>query len=142
MPKSKLDHIRHRTISDPLTAALLPPTNESPIERDLRLKAEIDAKKVSDNIDEMIRQERSEQKKTKAEVNVLLLGQSESGKSTTLKRKFLRSHLPRRRAVSVPVVVVSFSRWTMLLSLSPPFGNHLPVCLRVAARVTLDVHLK
>jgi hypothetical protein len=116
MPKSKFEHIRRRTISDPLSAALLPPTNESPIERDLRLKAEIDAKKVSDNIDEMIRQERNEQKKSKAEVNVLLLGQSESGKSTTLKRKFPRSHPPRRRAVSMPVVVVSFSRWTMLLS--------------------------
>lgn len=130
MPKSKLDHIRRRTISDPLSAALIPPTNESPIERDLRLKAEIDAKKISDNIDEMIRQERNEQKKSKAEVNVLLLGQSESGKSTTLKRKFPRSHPPRRRAVSMRGLFLFVDNVTL---------SHLhlviiyrQVCLRVA----------
>jgi guanine nucleotide-binding protein alpha-1 subunit len=92
MPKAKLEHPppqkpRRRTLSDPLAAALLPPPDESPIDREVRLRAEIDAKKVSDSIDEMIRQERIDQKKSKAEVNVLLLGQSESGKSTTLKRE-------------------------------------------------------
>lgn len=95
MPKAKLDppptpqKPRRRTLSDPLAAALLPPSDESPIDREVRLKAEIDAKKVSDSIDDMIRQERIDQKKSKATVNVLLLGQSESGKSTTLKRELL-----------------------------------------------------
>lgn len=89
MPKTKVEqpYARRRTLSDPLAAALLPPADESPIEREVRLKAEIDAKKVSDSIDDQIRQERYERKKSKTEVNVLLLGQSESGKSTTLKRK-------------------------------------------------------
>ena len=89
MPKTKLEQpsARRRTLSDPLAAALLPPADESPIEREVRLKAEIDAKKVSDSIDDQIRQERHERKKSRTEVNVLLLGQSESGKSTTLKRK-------------------------------------------------------
>ena len=96
MPKAKLDppppppqKPRRRTLSDPLAVALLPPPDESPIDREVRLKAEIDAKKVSDSIDDMLRQERIDQKKSKAAVNVLLLGQSESGKSTTLKRELL-----------------------------------------------------
>jgi hypothetical protein len=87
MGKPKSDS-RRRSLSDPLAAALLPPPNETPLEREKRLNAEFQAKQVSDGIDEMIRKERFEKKKTKvAEVKVLLLGQSESGKSTTLKRE-------------------------------------------------------
>ena len=89
MRKSKVERppARRRTHSDPLSAALLPPPDETPIQREVRLKAELDAKKVSDSIDDMLRQERNDRKKIRPEVNVLLLGQSESGKSTTLKRK-------------------------------------------------------
>lgn len=87
MAKSKTEPRRPRTFSDPLAAALLPPPDETPTEREIRLKRENDARKVSQNIDEQIRLERNERKKSKAEVNVLLLGQSESGKSTTLKRE-------------------------------------------------------
>lgn len=78
--------IRRRSLSDPLAAALRPPPNETPAEREIRLQKEGEAKKVSDAIDEQIRQERAQLKKSKADVKVLLLGQSESGKSTTLKR--------------------------------------------------------
>jgi hypothetical protein len=79
---------RRRTISDPLTMALIPPPDESPIEREQRLRAEQDARKHSDNIDTMLRQERVDKRRIRQqEINVLLLGQSESGKSTTLKRK-------------------------------------------------------
>ena len=93
MPKpTKFDHQgRRRTTSDPLAAALLPPPNESPIDRENRLKAEQDARKVSEHIDDMIRQERAERRRTRTEVKVLLLGQSESGKSTTLKRTYTMS---------------------------------------------------
>lgn len=89
MPKAQVVHppVRRRTYSDPLSAALLPPPDETPFEREARLKAESDAKKISDSIDDMLHQERNERKKIRPEVNVLLLGQSESGKSTTLKRK-------------------------------------------------------
>ncbi|KAH7922783.1 hypothetical protein BV22DRAFT_986358, partial [Leucogyrophana mollusca] len=69
---------------DPLSAALRPPPNESPAEREKRLLEESEAKRVSDSIDEMLR---AEKKKAKPEVKILLLGQSESGKSTTLKRE-------------------------------------------------------
>jgi hypothetical protein len=87
MAKAKQEQNRHRSLSDPLAAALLPPPNETLAERETRLIAENEAKKVSDGIDDMIRQERNDRKKSRTEVNVLLLGQSESGKSTTLKRE-------------------------------------------------------
>jgi guanine nucleotide-binding protein subunit alpha len=86
MAKHKND-TRRRSLSDPLAAALLPPPNETLEEREVRQKRENDAKEMSARIDEQIRQDGIERKKSRAEVNVLLLGQSESGKSTTLKRE-------------------------------------------------------
>ncbi|KAH7105053.1 guanine nucleotide binding protein, alpha subunit [Auriculariales sp. MPI-PUGE-AT-0066] len=76
---------RNRALSDPLTLAALPPTNETTSERDKRLREEAEAKRVSDAIDAQLKEERLAQKRKK-EVKVLLLGQSESGKSTTLKQ--------------------------------------------------------
>ncbi|PVF97035.1 putative G protein alpha chain [Serendipita vermifera] len=71
---------------DPLTLALqgLVPADESPQERAQRLALEQEARRVSDEIDERLRQERIERRNKKI-VKILLLGQSESGKSTTLK---------------------------------------------------------
>ncbi|KAG1813969.1 guanine nucleotide binding protein, alpha subunit [Suillus subaureus] len=80
-----LEPNRRRSLSDPLAAALMPPPNESAADRERRLEAESEAKRVSDGIDEMLRAEKKE-KKTKPEIKVLILGQSESGKSTTLKQ--------------------------------------------------------
>ncbi|KAG6380721.1 G-alpha-domain-containing protein [Boletus reticuloceps] len=78
---------RRRSESDPFWAALQPPANESLADRDRRLFAELEAKRVSDGIDEMLRQEKKE-RRMKQEIKILLLGQSESGKSTTLKREY------------------------------------------------------
>ncbi|KAG2136532.1 guanine nucleotide binding protein, alpha subunit [Suillus bovinus] len=80
-----LEPNRRRSLSDPLAAALMPPPNESPEDRERRLEAESEAKRVSDGIDEMLRAEKKENK-AKPAIKVLILGQSESGKSTTLKQ--------------------------------------------------------
>ena len=79
-------HGRSRSLSDPLSRALLPPEDESPYERDSRLQRVERAKRVNDAIDEQIRIDKAELRRQKNLIKVLLLGQSESGKSTTLKR--------------------------------------------------------
>lgn len=94
MPKSQ--HVKpcFRISPDPLTAALQPPPNESPEDRAKRIQDELDAKRISELIDDQLQNERNERKKVRSEVSVLLLGQSESGKSTTLKRESARSSSP------------------------------------------------
>ncbi|KAJ7735718.1 guanine nucleotide binding protein, alpha subunit [Mycena metata] len=69
---------------DPLTLALQPPPDETPEAREARLQRERDAKKRSDLIDEELNRQRNAEKSVRS-VKILLLGQSESGKSTTLK---------------------------------------------------------
>ncbi|KAF9238640.1 guanine nucleotide binding protein, alpha subunit [Melanogaster broomeanus] len=70
---------------DPFASALAPPANETASEKEGRERAEAEARRISESIDEEIRQERTALKKKKKPVKVLLLGQSESGKSATLK---------------------------------------------------------
>ncbi|KAJ7082579.1 guanine nucleotide binding protein, alpha subunit [Mycena epipterygia] len=70
---------------DPIAAALAPPPNESSEERQMRILRERAEKKVSDDIDEELLKERQQVKRQPKPVKILLLGQSESGKSTTLK---------------------------------------------------------
>ncbi|KAF9527409.1 G-protein alpha subunit-domain-containing protein [Crepidotus variabilis] len=77
---------------DPLDILLLPPPDETPTERTLRLDREAEAKRVSLAIDASIKAERAASRKKRI-VRLLLLGQSESGKSTTL-RQFQRLYTP------------------------------------------------
>ncbi|KAL1941908.1 hypothetical protein VTO73DRAFT_6908 [Trametes versicolor] len=70
---------------DPLAAALAPPPGESAEERAARVRREEEAKRVNDEIDERLREERAAWKRRRSDFKLLLLGQSESGKSTTLK---------------------------------------------------------
>ncbi|OBZ77764.1 Guanine nucleotide-binding protein alpha-1 subunit [Grifola frondosa] len=77
---------------DPLSAALRPPIDETEEEKASRVAEEDEAKRVSQAIDESIRMEKQQRKKQKV-VRLLLLGQSESGKSTTL-RQFQRLYTP------------------------------------------------
>lgn len=64
---------------DPLTYALEPPPDETEEEKTSREAKEAEAKRVSDQIDESLRNDRAAMKKEKEVVKVLLLGQSESG---------------------------------------------------------------
>ncbi|KAJ4483690.1 guanine nucleotide binding protein, alpha subunit [Lentinula aciculospora] len=78
---------RHSVTSedeDPLTLAIAPPPNETPAERERRIVEEKKAREISDIIDEEINMQRLAEKRENP-VKVLLLGQSESGKTTTLK---------------------------------------------------------
>ncbi len=65
--------------NDPLTAAIAPPKNESPAARVARLRAEAEARRISDEIDEQLKQDRVARRRQRPCVKVLLLGQSESG---------------------------------------------------------------
>lgn len=87
---------RRRSTSDPLAAALLPPPDESPEQRERRLRAEEEAKKRSDHIDRILREGEKERRRKKV-IKILLLGQSESGKSTTLKRELILAAFPFAR---------------------------------------------
>ncbi|KAH7106855.1 G-protein alpha subunit [Auriculariales sp. MPI-PUGE-AT-0066] len=84
MPSNAKHHVQYD--DDPLTLAMRPPPNETDDERNLRLQAEDDAKRVSESIDEDLRQEKMARKRLSRRVTkMLLLGQAESGKSTTIK---------------------------------------------------------
>lgn len=67
---------------DPLTKAMAPPPDETEQQKLLRLKEEAEARRISDEIDEQIKEEKAAMKKRKKPIKVLLLGQSESGQST------------------------------------------------------------
>jgi guanine nucleotide-binding protein subunit alpha len=83
---------RHPGGTDPLDEVLKPPTDETPEQRAYRIAQEDEARRVSHAIDQSIKAERQILKKRKV-VRLLLLGQSESGKSTTLKH-FQRLYTP------------------------------------------------
>lgn len=76
--------------NDPFAVFHAPPPDETPEQRALRERKELEARKVSDRIDEELKAEKTALKKQqKGLVKVLLLGQSESGKSTALKSVLL-----------------------------------------------------
>lgn len=61
------------SLDDPISAALQPPANETRKERALRLKAEVKAKRVSDQIDEELQQERERLKRNKDDIKAMSL---------------------------------------------------------------------
>jgi hypothetical protein len=67
---------------DPLSQAMAPPANETPEERLAREQSEDAARRRSSQIDEEIKAEKSALKKKVKPVQLLVLGQSESGMSS------------------------------------------------------------
>lgn len=68
----------HRTSSiystdDPLALALKPPATETDEERQLRVAAELEAKRISDKIDEDLRVERERKRRANMQVKVCTL---------------------------------------------------------------------
>jgi len=55
---------------DPISAAMKPPSSETESERAVRLEAEAEAKRISEQIDEDLREERERMKKKKGDVKV------------------------------------------------------------------------
>ena len=70
---------RGATDEDPFAIFHSPPLNETPEDRIAREIKESEAKRVSDEIDEQLKADRAVFKKQKNIVQVLLLGQAESG---------------------------------------------------------------
>jgi len=58
---------------DPITAAMQPPASETDAQRIARLELEAEAKRVSEQIDEDLRNEREKLRKSKTDVKVCLL---------------------------------------------------------------------
>jgi guanine nucleotide-binding protein alpha-1 subunit len=59
---------------DPLSIAIAPPPDESEEQREARIRAEKQAKKISDAIDDELNRQRIAEKKAAKPVKVLLLG--------------------------------------------------------------------
>lgn len=55
---------------DPLSLALKPPLTETDDERQLRVAAELEAKRISDTIDEELRNERERKRRANMQVKV------------------------------------------------------------------------
>ncbi|PPQ98401.1 hypothetical protein CVT24_004080 [Panaeolus cyanescens] len=70
---------------DPLAAFTAPPPNETPEERQIRERKEQEAIQRSRNIEAELKAAKISMKRWKDAVKVLVLGQSMSGKSTTIK---------------------------------------------------------
>ncbi|KZT40134.1 G-alpha-domain-containing protein [Sistotremastrum suecicum HHB10207 ss-3] len=130
-----------------LDATLYIPPNETPEQRSARLKAEEQAKHASDEIDALLNLERA---RIKAETStgrkhtLLLLGQSESGKTTLLKQ-FQMMHAPKtfndQRASWKAVIYLNVLNTlrTLLISLrdeptlrSPEFESLLEISSQLA----------
>ncbi|KAI6131403.1 guanine nucleotide binding protein, alpha subunit [Pisolithus croceorrhizus] len=71
--------------SDPLAVITAAPPSETPEEKAAREEREAESRRISNQIDEELRLHKADLKKHEQMVKILLLGQSESGKSTTLK---------------------------------------------------------
>lgn len=64
---------------DPLAVITAPPLNETPEQRAAREETEVEARRISDQIDEKLLMDKIALKSQAQMVKILILGQSESG---------------------------------------------------------------
>ena len=72
--RTTLNPSRFDDDDDPLTRALAPPPNETDSQRAERLRAEAEARRVSDMIDDELNRQRMVERKGQRPVKILLLG--------------------------------------------------------------------
>ncbi|EPQ53009.1 G-protein alpha subunit [Gloeophyllum trabeum ATCC 11539] len=99
--------------NDPFYRILRPPEDETPEERRARLLKQQDAQRVSRQIDESILESKKAFDKRKKAIKILLLGQAESGKSTTLKNfqlTFTPNHFRSERPIWRMVIQLNLIR--------------------------------
>ncbi|EGN97541.1 hypothetical protein SERLA73DRAFT_139805 [Serpula lacrymans var. lacrymans S7.3] len=98
---------RRRQQDDSWSQVFRPPANESMEERTERMYRQQEAQRISREIDESIQESRKVLERKKKAIKVLLLGQSESGKSTMLKNfqlAFSPNHFSNERRIWKAVV--------------------------------------
>ena len=83
--KKKRAQGRKKAPEDPFAIFTSPPPNETRLERETRKAREAEEKRVSNEIDKELRKDKIRDQGERGVMKVLLLGQGESGKSTTLK---------------------------------------------------------
>ncbi|KAG8755236.1 hypothetical protein FRC14_004237 [Serendipita sp. 396] len=100
---------------DPLTRAIMPPAGESAEERASRTQEEALARQRSHEIDEQLKKGHKDKKEL---VKILLLGQAESGKSTTLKNMklvYAKESFSKERAYWKPIIHFNILKHVLLI---------------------------
>lgn len=95
--------------ADPFHELMQPPPDETSAQKTARLKRELDAQRVSDSIDEDIKQERAIAKKRRDVIKVLLLGQAESGEHSWLWCCLTLKSLPSGKSTTLKSTVSFFN---------------------------------
>ena len=72
--KTTLNPAQYYDDDDPLTRAMAPPPNETDAQRTERLRAEAEARRVSNMIDDELNKQRLAERKGQRPVKILLLG--------------------------------------------------------------------
>ncbi|KAH8827961.1 G-alpha-domain-containing protein [Flagelloscypha sp. PMI_526] len=114
---------------DPFDMALLPPKNETKEDKAAREAQEERARQISRAIDNELKAEKAALKKEGTPIKILILGQSYSGKSTTLKNiqmQYGRDQWEQERSTWKIVILLNLLRGanTILDALAAPTIKH------------------
>ncbi|KAJ7440299.1 G-protein alpha subunit [Mycena galericulata] len=107
---TSVSRARPTSLDDPFAMYMAPPEGETAEERAFRIAAQQNAEKTSRQIDEVLLQSKKLLEKKDKDVKILLLGQSESGKSTVLKNfrlRFTPQYFDSERAAWKTVVLLN-----------------------------------